>query len=407
MALSDSTGMGKQSGSPASLLTLALVVSAFTTMISSLLSGLLLIEISATFGISIAVAGQMRTVSFALSIVFSLLTGILSQIYDHRKLLLAGLIASCISAVGCSVAPTFSTVLLSFSLTGIAYALTTTMAFTLASEHYPREKRGQTIGFIIAGMSGAYLVGAFVVPYLGLVGGWKATFAGYMLPSSIIGLILVLTAVPSSPAAVTETTAPRLLKSFKAILLDRSAFSSLLGCLLSFAAWQAVLTYNSSFFRQRFGLSVSTASVLILAGAVLYTLGSIVSGRFVGKLGEKTLSALAAMISGLAIMSYSYVPEISVSVGLLFVACFCIGLMDTASTSLVMDQVPQHTGTMMSLQRAVTQIGFSIGSGAGGEILLQYGDYAMVFLVLGSLAVVAAIVFEFATKSPDDSTKKP
>jgi len=85
-----------------------------------------------------------------------------------------------------------------------------------------------------------------------------------------------------------------------------------------------------------------------------------------------------------------------------WVSCLFVGLMDTASTSLVIEQVPEYTGTMMSLSRAVTQIGFSIGSGAGGILLLFYG-YQTMFLILGSLAVGAGLIFHLFTTDPTRS----
>jgi predicted MFS family arabinose efflux permease len=78
------------------------------------------------------------------------------------------------------------------------------------------------------------------------------------------------------------------------------------------------------------------------------------------------------------------------------------GMMDTASTSLILEQLPVYAGVMMSLSRAVNQLGFSVGSGLGGLVLLLYG-YQDMFLILGAFSIASAIVFQYFTI--DSSTR--
>ena len=51
---------------------------------------------------------------------------------------------------------------------------------------------------------------------------------------------------------------------------------------------------------------------------------------------------------------------------------------------------------MMSLQRVITQLGSTIGSGLGGSILM-FSSYRSMFLVLGVFGVASAIVFHWFT----------
>ena len=73
--------------------------------------------------------------------------------------------------------------------------------------------------------------------------------------------------------------------------------------------------------------------------------------------------------------------------------------MDAASTSFIVEQLPAYAGVMVSLSRAVIQVGFSVGSGLGGVFLFLFG-YQDMFLLLGSLAIASAIVFHFFTIDP-------
>jgi len=368
-------------------------------MISSLISGLLLIDIGETFNVTVAIAGQIRTFSSIISIVFALLMSILTLKYDHKLLLQIGLVAYSVSAIGCYLAPTFMAMVASFSFTGIGYAVTTTMAFTLAAELFPVEKRGEVIGWIIAGMSGSYLIGAFIVPYLQSIGGWRITFIGYLLPSSALALVLSTLFIPRDIRSSPKSAQSSLKESFQNIFSNKSASFSLIGLLLAMATSSAVNTYLSSFFRAWFKMTISEVSIIILFVSTLYTLGSITGGRMVNRIGRKPLTVVTILFAGVVIMSFTRIPNAWISGAFLCVGTLLFGMMDTASTSYIVEQIPVYAGVMMSLSRAVNQLGFSVGSGLGGMFLLRYG-YQDMFLILGTFSIASAIVFHFFTIDP-------
>ncbi len=374
---------------------IALVLSGFTASIANMLSGLLLIDIGETFNVNVGVAGQMCTFSFMVSIVFALLTSMFSVKYNHKTLLQAGLLAYSASAIGCYLAPNFSIMVAAFSLSGIGYALASTMTFTLTGL-FPPEKRGEAIGFIIGGMSGSYLVGALVVTYLQSVGGWRYAFLGYLLPSSALALVLTTLTVPRGSSGSDNKDQIKLGEGFKAIFSSCSASSSLFGYLFAIVTWQGILTYGTSFFRDTFLISIGEASIIILVGATLYTIGSVVSSRTAERVGRKPLVAISILVASMIFMVYTYLPTFMLSVGVFFVGCLLVGVMDASSTSLVIDQLPLYAGIMMSLQRVVTQVGSSLGSGLGGAIL-AFSGYNLMFSMLGVFGIASAMVFHWFT----------
>ena len=72
---------------------------------------LLLIEIAVFFDIEVGVAGQLGTVASIVGAIMALLLGVLSVKYQHKILLLVGVIALGVAALGCARAyntPTYS-----------------------------------------------------------------------------------------------------------------------------------------------------------------------------------------------------------------------------------------------------------------------------------------------------------
>jgi len=98
-------------------------------------------------------------------------------------------------------------------------------------------------------------------------------------------------------------------------------------------------------------------------------------------------------------MMFSYLPTFLISAAVVCLGWFLLGVRDTAATSLIIEQLPLYAGIMMSLNRAVTQVGFSMGSGLGGVFLLLF-DYKLMFVGLGVLGILSAMVFQWLTVDP-------
>ena len=377
------------------LILATLMLSAATTSIPLMLSGLLLIDIGETFNTPIGVTGQMRTLSYIISIFFALITSILSVRYDHKLLLQLGLASYILSAIGCNLAPNFSTMIAAFSLTGVGYAFTITMTFTM-TRLLSQERRGEAIGLIIAGSSASYALGALIVPILQNVGGWRVSFFGYMLPISVLALVLATFSIPRQSGGGDSQVRIKIGEAFKTIFSNRSAVSSLLGYLLAMLAFQGVLTYNTSYFRKSFPISIGEASILMLINALSYTVGSATAGRTMMRVSRKPLAVVTILVASAIMMAYSNIPFLLPSAGLVCVLCYLMGTMDASSTGLILDQVPMYVGIMVSFQQVFYLVGSTIGSGVGGA-LLTYSSFQLMFTALGVFGILSAFVFQWLT----------
>jgi len=396
----------QERASPGKLVLPSLVISRFAIAGPEILTGLLLIDIGLTFGYSVGVMGQIRTICSIVAVFFALLMGILSVRFKHKLLLMTGLLLVSISALACSFASNFNVMLLSYSISGLGMAMVVPMTFALVGEHFALEMRPKAIGWIMTGAAVSYLVGSPVIGLIDIYGGWRLAFLGYVLPVSLLTLLLAAKGLPTIVGGPqVAMSRGRFFEGFKGVFSNRSADACLIGSALVMATYQAVLVYSASFYRQRFLVSTGLASIFVLGGALFFTLGAIVSGRFVNRIGRKPLTVLASFIGGVFIVSYTSLPNLWLSLAARFLGGLFIGMTSTASSSLTLEQTPGFRGTMMSVNSAASSMGSTLGAGVGGLALLVF-DYGGMALSLGLMGIAAAIVFQLLAIDPTRTEKR-
>jgi DHA1 family inner membrane transport protein len=344
--------------------------------------------------------GQINTLSSAVSVVFALLMGVLSVRFRHKSLLLAGLVALSGSAVGCFFAWDLNSAFAAYALSGVGIAMVGPMCFALVGEHLALSKRAGAVGQIVAGGSLAYLVGAPIMGVLADFGGWRTSLLGFVMPFSLVSLLLAFVGVPTKPSGDQASCEKHTyVEGLREIVSHRSPIGCLVGNVLRNAAFAAVLFYSAAFFIERFALPEGIASFVILGAALSYTLGSVASGWFVNRHGRKPSTVLTALLAGLFTMSYAFPPDPWLSFILLAVATWFSGMVATSASSLTLEQVPEFRGSMMSMGSVATSLGSVVGASVGGVALI-YFDYEVLGGILGGMGIIAAVVFQLLTTDP-------
>ncbi|MBL7168010.1 MFS transporter [Candidatus Bathyarchaeota archaeon] len=383
----------------------SLVVTRFALGAPSLLISLLLIEIGATFGQSVGATGQISTVSSVAAFVAALLMGFLSIRFRPKPLMLIGMSLFTLSAVGCAFSPQFSLMVAFYAMGGLGASMVIPMTTTMVGELYPLSERATVIGYLLAGGALSFVIGAPSIILIAGYGGWRTAFLGFVLPIVLLGTLLSYLGLPSNPSGEGTSTGGRgFVEGFRDVLMNSSAVACLLGSALNAACWQAVVFYSASFMRQRFQVSTGFASMYIIGGALSYTVGSLVSGRFVNRFGRKRVTVITSILAGAFTLLYYNVLDIWASIFLAYVASLFTGVRSSSSSSLTMEQIPSYRGTMMSISSAIDNMGVALGAGLGGLMLLWY-DYNVLGVVLGGAGVAASLLFQLLTRDPTEKKR--
>jgi len=372
-----------------------LLIANYVIAIPSLLAGLLLIDIGESFGYNVGITGQIQTIASIVGAFSAVLMGAWSMQYRHKSLLLLGVFTCRVSAIGCAIAWNFSMLTITFAISGLGTSIVAPITYTLVGEHYIIERRARTICLLIAGVGLAWLSGPLIISSIAYIGGWRWAFLGFVFPISLLCLAMAAYSMPDSTHRSnlkSKTSKGTYLVGFKQIFTNKSASACLVGMMLPFAGFQAIVVYGASFFRESFHLSTGLVSIIFPILAVFFISGGQLGGRLINRVGRKSLSTFSAVLAGICIIAFMIMPNPYLAIGIMIIGGIFNGMLMTASNSLALEQVPSARGTMMSLTSAARAIGAALGAGIGGISLIFMG-YKGVGLILGATELIAALIF--------------
>jgi len=382
------------------ILLFTLVFCAFSIGPLAVLMGLFLYPIATGFGVEVGVMGQVNTFSSVAAVVFALIMGFLSVRFRHKSLLMTGLLFFAVSSVGCFLAVDFTWMLLAYSISGLGLAMIDPMVNALVGEHFSLDERPKAVSWTVGAGALPYVVGPLVLNFLADFGGWRFSLLGFVIPLLSVSLLLAFFGIPSaSHGHGMPMGRSSFLSGFKEVLSNVSALACLAGDTLRAASLAAVLYYSAAFFMQRFEASTDIAALAILLAASCYTVGSLVSGRFVDRIGRKPFTAMTVLLASAFTVSFVFVHDFMFSLILNLTAALLFGMVTAAVISLTLEQVPGYAGTMMSVDSAFVNLGYALGAAVGGIALIWF-DYEGLGAALGFFGVVAALVFFLFARDP-------
>lgn len=373
-----------------------LSLSTFISGAPGVLIGLLLVDIGLTYNQPVGVIGQIGTLSSILAIVTAIALSVLSVRFDARKLLMLGVGLQLLSALGSGTANSFLMLLVFYAINGLGLPVVVTMTRTLVAHYFTEDKRANALGWVTAGGSLSWVIGAQVITYLAGIGGWRLPYIAFIVTSLVMGLFCVIQFLPP-PKIVDQKTQVNLTAGIKAIVTSRSAISCLISTLFRIASFQLILVYSASYFRQQFLLSREITSLLITMSALCFTGGSILSGRIVYKFGRKRVAWSFLLLGGVFLALLTNISNPWLTYGVYFLGPLVMGISFPANVSLFLEQIPQYRGGMMALITAFANIGSALGAALGGVILL-WSSYSSVGITLGSLSIIGSMLLYFFVK---------
>jgi MFS transporter, DHA1 family, inner membrane transport protein len=338
----------------------------------------LLPELAEDLDVSVATAGQLRSISGVVAGFVAAIAGVLATRVGLRRLLAAGLAAILAGCAASGLAPSFITLGLAQALVGVGVALAYSAAVAGTAEWSSESTRATALATALLGPPLAWV---FALPLAGLLGAtdWRLSLT---VPIACVSVALgLLTRLPSlDPVGVASGP----LRALRIAGARRWAASEL----LVFGAWSGTLVYSGALLVEAHDLDVGHAGLALGLGALAYVPGSIVFRRLVDRRRRALLVVTPALAAAAVTALYALRTSVWLTIALFAFITFLASGRSLAGSAVGLDLSTDRRVALMGIRTSCMQFGYLIGAATGG-IALAAGGYTAMGFVFASLHLLS------------------
>jgi len=334
-------------------------------------------EIANDLGTTVPRIGQTTSILFLLAAGVSLFVGPVADARGTRRLLIVGLVAVAVCAVGTSLASSYW-MLMTVRLTG-AFAAGTLggLSMAVAAARFDGNERRRAIGWIAAGIAGGAVAGIPLLTALGSITSWRVAFF-CLAAAAVVMIALVRISLPDDRSDK-PVNLGGVLDAYRPILASRNMKMLYLTIGLRSIGWMGFLLYAGAFYSERHGLSVHQIGLTYMIGGLAFFAGIRMAGS---RLDDRPLRPVAMMtifVTGVVLGMMLILPVgLVTAIVLMSVAAFALGVSNVCVSTMIATESPAGRGTTMSLNTAVLELATAGGGIIGGSMLAVSG-----FVTLG------------------------
>ena len=349
----------------------------------------LLVEIASDLDVSVAVAGQLATATFAAWGLSVVSVGPLSDSFGRRPVALAGLLLLLASVVASIFAPNIEVFLVLRVLTGLGGGTLPPNAVGAISDVISPAKRAQAVGALLAI---SMLTTVISVPMVALLAEWTSWRFTFVVAAIILGAGFV-TNWFWFPRDNGERVRDLVIFSRYWSLLSLNYFRVALTVNLSHRiGYWAIVSFFAAFLIHTYDLSVGFVALPLAVTAVGQVVGSYGGGFVASKRSRAVLIAAVTAGGGLCGLLFFAVPlDLWVAVA---VAAVGTGLLSIPFPSLVAASTEysgESKATGVGMMGFSNQSGGMLGGAIAGALLASVGYEAIGYLCIG-VAVASALI---------------
>ncbi|MFG3349034.1 MFS transporter [Streptomyces sp. NPDC048018] len=359
-----------------------------------------MVAIAAYFGLDKGQTGLLTTVTLVVSAVGGALAGVLADRIGRVRALMITVVTYALFTVLCGFAPDYGTLMVFRALQGLGFGGEWAVGAILVAEYASARHRGRTLGGVqsawAAGWALAVVVYTLVFRFVDADTAWRVMFWTGALPALLV--VYVRRNVQDAPQAAEVRRASADRGSFTAVFKGPLLRTTLFAVLLSTGVqggYYTLATWVPTYLKTERGLTVvGTGGYLtfLISGAFV---GYLTGGHLTDRLGRKKNIALFAVLSAVAVLVYTRIPDGANTLLLVlgFPLGFCMSAIFSGFGSFLAELYPTPVrgtgqGLTYNTGRAVgalfpTLVGFLSDSwGVGGALVFGAVGYGLAVLAL-------------------------
>jgi MFS transporter, DHA1 family, purine base/nucleoside efflux pump len=350
--------------------------------------------ISEAYNVSSAMTGWMVTVFAVTYAIAAPFFGWASDKNGRGLFITFGLLLFSFSNALTAFSPSFTWLIISRILAGLAVAAITPLIYAIIGDIAPSNRRGTWLSIVVSGHLTALWAGAPIGTLIEHFLGWRSVF----VVMAIVGTLLAVVNFKTWKY-VPESNLTRNLLEGKLLRILGSVSVTTIWAISMYALYVylgAALYSENGFKSSEIALAVTFYGI----GAVL---GSLISGQFTDRFGEKKISkatlillTLILFCLGLFFSSGDWIYFFLFIWALVGYAGF------TSYQARLTVEYPKERGIVMAWNNTALYIGITIGSMIGGYVISNWGYPFLPYVC----SIAAIISFVLSTQKVQETKKE-
>jgi MFS transporter, DHA1 family, purine base/nucleoside efflux pump len=349
--------------------------------------------ISEAYNVSSAMTGWMVTVFAVTYAIAAPFFGWASDKNGRGIFITFGLILFTFSNALTAFSPSFAWLIISRILAGLSVAAITPLIYAIIGDIAPSNRRGTWLSIVVSGHLTALWAGAPLGTLLELILGWRSVFVVMAIIGTILAVVNFKTwkSVPKSDLTRNslEGNLLRILGSVSVTTIWAISMYAL------YVYLGAALYSENRFTSSEIALAVTFYGI----GAVL---GSLISGQFTDRFGEKKISKATLILLTLILVCLGIFFSSGDWIYFFLLIWALVGYAGfTSYQARLTVEYPRERGIVMAWNNTALYIGITIGSIMGGYVISNWG-----YSFLPYVCSIAAIISFVLSNQKVQETKK-
>jgi len=353
--------------------------------------GPVLAPVARELGVSIAAAGQLRTLGGLAGGATAVAVALLGSRLELRRTLITGHVMLAMGALASAAAPNLAVLAVGQAAVGAAAGLLISGALAASAAWTEPGRRARALAIASLGQPMSWVAG---MPLGGLLAelDWRYSAVGVPLSASLVGLA----ALARQPRPRQSSSARRPLRSLPAWAVPE---------LISYAAWSGVLVFAGALLVESYSVSPAVVGLLLGVAALAALPGNVLARTWLPGHTRELLVLLGIAAALLTVLFGTVRPGVATSTAIMALLVLVACTRTVAGSALALQSAGERRLAAMGVRAATAQFGYLVGAAVGGAALAA-GGYELLVISLGALFALGtaphltAILSEIGRRRP-------
>jgi MFS transporter, DHA1 family, inner membrane transport protein len=366
----------------------------------------------------------MLVTAYSLSAVFSgICLASLVDRFDRKKVLVLVYIGFIIGTIACGLAPSYGTMLVARTVTGLFGGIIGGQVFSIISDLFSYERRGRAVGWVMSAFAIASIIGVPISLYLANLFNYDWHVPFLLIGGAAVFLLpVIIKVLPPLTGHITERREDQSrFDAYLKVFQNPSQGMALIFTMLMMIGHFLIIPFINPYMEFNRGYSKNQIPMVYLVGGFASLLSAIYLGRVADNVGKLRVFTFSVLFSFVMVFGITNMPAVPFAIVLPFFAIWFVfatsrGVTAQAMVTNVVEKEQQ--GSFMVLNSSMQHAGTSLASLIAGVVVtkdangrihgFEWLGYLSILVLLACL-LLGRVLFQHMDKKsvPEVAVKEP